>query len=80
MPYLDITLEKDKWYISEGFKAMFSPPNVEDIEKMVRHNQGAHKMILAGPFDTKEMAESQLDQYTDYHYPFVWNCELGSAT
>jgi hypothetical protein len=34
--------------------------------------KGADQMILAGPFDTKEEAESRLSDFAQYHEPFVW--------
>ena len=72
MPYLQINPENGKWYISEGFKANIRPETPYSRDEMCAHNQGAHKMILAGPFETKEEASSQLHRFQDYIDPFVW--------
>lgn len=66
--YLNITPEKGKWYISEGWKVSNEPL------EMVAHNQRRSKMIVAGPFDTKQAAQSQLEHAKCYE-PFVWLCE-----
>jgi len=78
--YLDITLETDKWYISEGFMSMPAPATPEEAELMIRHNQSPGSMVLGGPFATKEKAESYLNQYSGYKSPYVWHCMLGTAT
>ena len=78
MSYLNITPEKGKWYISEGWEVGNQPPAVktpEERAEMLAHNQGKRKMILAGPFDTKQAAQSQLKEHVNRHDPFVWCCE-----
>jgi hypothetical protein len=75
MCYLNLTPEKDKWYISEGFKASVREDAPFSTNEMRAHNQGRSKMILAGPFDTKEAATSHLCTLQHRHGPFVWLCE-----
>ena len=76
MSYLNVTPENGKWYISEGFKASRGQPTTNGTAELVKHNLGATKMILAGPFDTREQADSQLQQYSTFHNPSVWLCNL----
>lgn len=70
--YLDLMPEKGKWYISEGFISVKEPSTSDDKERMIKHNIGAHKMILAGPFATESEAESEIKRFCDRVNPFVW--------
>jgi hypothetical protein len=73
--YLDNTLINGKWYISEGFR-LTRNPTPESREKTRRHNQGAHRMVVAGPFETRQFADGALfdlrNDRPDVHEPFVW--------
>lgn len=70
--YLNLMPEKGKWYISEGFISGKGPSTSGEKERMIKHNIGAHKMILAGPFATESEAESEIKCFSDRINPFVW--------
>ena len=73
MGYLDLVPETGKWYVSEGFRAGNRLAMSEaDIEAMTDHNQGAPRMILAGPFTTRPEAEALLPEFRSRPQPFVW--------
>jgi hypothetical protein len=57
-----------KWYVSEGFVASNRGPKGVDWSR----NQGAHNMILAGPFDEREVAEQFAAKLTNVEQPYIW--------
>ncbi|QDU04018.1 hypothetical protein V6x_37430 [Gimesia chilikensis] len=81
MSHHSIKTEKDKWYISEGFKGGIRPSSYEFKQEMIDHNQGTIKMILAGPFYTREDADAELlhEKYKEFYEPFVWQCTSDMA-
>lgn len=73
MDYLDLVPESGRWYVSEGFRVGNRlVMNDEDVAAMTDHHQGAHRMILAGPFNTRSDAELELPKFQTRHQPFVW--------
>ena len=73
MAYLTNTLLTGKWYVSEGFISSRGPKTDDEINKMVRHNIGAHRMVLSGPYETKALAESSASNFVEsFIHPYVW--------
>jgi hypothetical protein len=74
MTYLDIKPELGKWYVSEGWRAeRFSQQDGIDPAH-VAHNQKPSKMIVAGPFDTREQAEAEQLKHDVPGSLVVWPC------
>jgi len=69
MEFQDITPENGKWYISRRLIIEGGPG--PDYEKMTKHNLSVYKTIYAGPFATKDEADSRSKDFTD---PYVWCC------
>lgn len=73
MKYLNDELKPGSWYVSEGFVVARSDDTQDAIAKMVCHNIGADRMILAGPFPTKEEAKARALSFgPPLVTPYVW--------
>ena len=71
--YLNLKPEKGKWYISEGYITVNPLTPYEELKKkMINHNKGKDKMILAGPFTSKKEAKEELKHFDNKIKPCVW--------
>jgi len=76
--YLDITLETDKWYISEGFMSMPAPATPEEAELMIRHNQNPESMVLGGPFYTSQFFRKEQREWGKHKRWLRWG-KIGAS-
>ncbi len=52
-----------------------APATAEDVDKMCAHNQGAPRMIVAGPCKSKtEVIEATRNVPKSPHGFYVWQC------
>ena len=72
---LSITPKKGKYYLMEKFMVK-NHPDSEKVKEMWQYNVGARRMLIAGPFETKEDAEANRRAHPEAHRLDVWPCEL----
>ncbi len=72
---LGITTEKGKYYLMEKFMVLRKKHlDHEAVNEMVRYNLRADRMLIAGPFETKETAEKNRRERPEAHRLDVWLC------